>query len=316
MLDLASTLCSWIVRGQRAAVATLIAVDGSAPRTIGAAMALADNGDVIGSVSGGCVESELYDACADVLAGGPARVLEFGIGDEVFAPGLLCGGTIRVLVSSLDDLDEPGHHQLRRAAAGLPATLLLTASGAATGPGCADETLAELHHRPGAELILVGAVEYAVALCRLGAAAGFRVTVLDPRLVFTTKERFPDAHAVVCEWPARWLAERRWAPADALCVLSHDPKVDLPVLAAALGSPAGFVGAMGSRRTDERRRTALREAGVPADALARLRSPVGLDLGASTPEHTAIAVLAEIIAVTNAATAAPLSHLSGPIHRR
>lgn len=106
------------------------------------------------------------------------------------------------------------------------------------------------------------------------------------------------------------------APADALCVLSHDPKVDLPVLAAALVSPAGFVGAMGSRRTDERRRTALREAGVPADALARLRSPIGLDLGASTPEHTAIAVLAEIIAVTNAATAAPLSHLSGPIHRR
>jgi len=280
-------------------------------------MALADNGDVIGSVSGGCVESELYDACADVLAGGPARVLEFGIGDEVFAPD--CSAAEPSAYSSPLLPGRPRRARAPPAASGRGRPARDAAAdrlGRGDGPGCADETLAELHHRPGAELILVGAVEYAVALCRLGAAAGFRVTVLDPRLVFTTKERFPYAHAVVCEWPARWLADRLWAPADALCVLSHDPKVDLPVLAAALVSPAGFVGAMGSRRTDERRRTALREAGVPADALARLRSPIGLDLGASTPEHTAIAVLAEIIAVTNAATAAPLSHLSGPIHRR
>ena len=102
MLELAPILCAWLDRGHRVAVATLVAVEGSAPRTVGAAMALADDGSVVGSVSGGCVEGELYAACVEVLEGGPARILEFGVGDEVFEPGLTCGGTIRVLVSRLD----------------------------------------------------------------------------------------------------------------------------------------------------------------------------------------------------------------------
>jgi xanthine dehydrogenase accessory factor len=311
MLELASTLCAWTERGDQVAVATLVSSDGSAPRTVGAAMAVNSAGDVAGSISGGCVESELYEACCAVLAGGPARVLEFGIGDEVFEPGLTCGGTITVLVSAFAALDDSALHQVRRAAAGQAASLSLSASGAS----CTDEPLITLRSDPGPELLVVGAVEFAVALCSLGTAAGFRVTVCDPRPVFTTKERFPDAYAVVCDWPDRWLASRTWMPTDAVCVLSHDPKVDLPVLAAALASPAGFVGAMGSRRTHDRRVSSLRSLGVSASALSRLRSPIGLDIGASTPEHTAIAILAEVIGVTNGASGAALTGLEGPIHR-
>lgn len=310
VLDLAATLCTWTDLGLRVAVATLVDVDGSAPRTVGAAMAVASSGAVVGSISGGCVEAELYVACTEVIDGGPARVLEFGIGDEVFEPGLMCGGTITVLVSALDALDDSAFHQLRRAAAGQSASLAL----AADGTSCTDEPLVVLRADPGADLLVVGAVEFGVALCRIGAAAGFRVTVIDPRPVFATKERFGDAYAVVCDWPDRWLASRTWSPSDAVCVLSHDPRIDLPVLAAALGSPAGFVGAMGSRRTHEVRVAALRGLGVPEETLARLRSPIGLDLGASTPEQTAIAILAEVVAVTHGASGEPLTGRAGPIH--
>ncbi len=312
MLELATTLCAWLDDGRRVAVATLISVDGSAPRTVGAGMALADDGQVVGSVSGGCVEGELYTACSDVLDGGPARVLEFGIGDELFEPGLMCGGTIQVLVSALDSLDDTALHQLRRAAAGQPAALSLASDGTA----CTDSAVVTLRVEPGRELLVVGAVEYAVALCRLAVLSGFRVTVCDPRPVFATKERFPEAYAVVCDWPERWLRDREWSVEDAVCVLSHDPKVDLPALTLALRSPAGFVGAMGSRRTHDRRIAALRSAGLHDVELSRLRSPIGLDIGASTPEHTAIAILAEVIAMQTRSTGSPLSDRVGPIHTR
>lgn len=310
MLELAGTLCDWTDRGLDVAVATLVAVDGSAPRTVGAAMAVAATGEVVGSISGGCVESELHEACTEVLAGGSARVLSFGVGDEVFEPGLMCGGTITVLVSSLAALDDSGMHQVRRAAAGQSATLMLSA----TGTCCTDAPLVTLRVDPGAELLLIGAVEFAAALCRLGTAAGFRVTVCDPRPVFATKERFPDAYAVVCDWPDRWLDAREWSASDAVCVLSHDPKVDLPALTRSLASPAGFVGAMGSRRTHEVRMASLRGLGVPESSLGRLRSPIGLDIGSSTPEHTAIAILAEVIAAGNGATGTALTGTTGPIH--
>jgi xanthine dehydrogenase accessory factor len=310
MLELATPLCEWLDRGHRIAVATLVAVDGSAPRTVGAAMALADDGSVVGSVSGGCVEGELHAACVEVLGGGPARLLEFGVGDEVFEPGLTCGGTIRVLVSALDALDDTALHQLRRAAAGQSAMLVL----AEDGTTCTDSPVVTLRIDPGRELIVVGAVEHAVALCRLASSSGFRVTVCDPRPVFATKDRFPDAYAVVCDWPDRWLAHRTWGADDAVCVLSHDTKVDLPTLALALRSPASFVGAMGSRRTHERRVASLRSAGLDDDELARLRSPMGLDIGASTPEQTAISILAEVIAASNARTGVALTGLDGPIH--
>ncbi|MFS0886342.1 XdhC family protein [Aeromicrobium sp. 179-A 4D2 NHS] len=310
MLEIAATLRAWTAEGRRVAVATLIGVHGSAPRTVGAALAVDDTGRVAGSISGGCVESALVAECEEVLAGGPARRRRYGVGDWL-EPGLMCGGEIEVLVSDLAGLDAPAWHQVERAAAGLDASLDLDAEGRA----CAADPVVSLVHRRPRDLVVVGAVEFAVALCALGARAGFAVTVVDHRATFATKDRFPDATAVVVGASGPWLAARRWRPEDAVCVLGHDLERDTPAVVAALRGGAGFVGAMGSRATHERRLAALRDAGVTAGEVARLRSPIGLDLGGSTPEHTAIAILAEVLAVQHDASARPLSATSGPLHR-
>lgn len=310
MLEIATTVRRWAAEGRRVAVATLIGVDGSAPRAVGAALAVDDTGRVAGSISGGCVESALVAECEEVLAGGPARRRRYGIGDWL-EPGLMCGGTIEVLISDIGVLDEPAWHQVERAAAGLDATLSLDAEGR---PCTVDPVVTLSVGRPRA-LVVVGAVEFGVALCALAARAGFAVTVVDHRATFATKERFPDATAVVVDRPGPWLAARGWTADDAVCVLGHDLANDTPAILAALRGGAGYVGAMGSRATHERRVSALTDLGATADELARLRSPIGLDLGGSTPEHTAVAILAEILATGHGATGLPLSRTSGPLHR-
>lgn len=162
-------------------------------------------------------------------------------------------------------------------------------------------------------LVVVGAVEFSVALARLGTALGFAVTIVDPRDVFASAERFPDAEVVV-DWPDRYLARILVDARTAICVLSHDPRFDVPALRVALASAAGYVGAMGSRRTHDDRLHRLAEAGVPAAAIARLRSPIGLDLGGRTPDETALSILAEIVAVRHGATGRPHRELTGPVH--
>ncbi|MCD9153504.1 XdhC family protein [Aeromicrobium duanguangcaii] len=310
MLQIAATLRAWAAEGRRVAVATLIAVDGSAPRTIGAALAVDDTGRVAGSVSGGCVEADLVAECEQVLAGGPARRRRYGAGDWL-EPGLMCGGTVEVLISDVAALDDAAWHQVERAAAGLDATLSLDAEGRA----CADDPMVTLSVRRPRHLVVVGAVEFGAALCALGARAGFAVTVLDHRATFATKERFPDATAVVVGPPATGIAERGWVADDAICILGHDPGHDTPAILAALRGGAGYVGAMGSRATHERRVEALHDLGASTAEITRLRSPIGLDLGGSTPEHTAVAILAEILAVQHGTTARPLSATDGPLHR-
>ena len=162
-------------------------------------------------------------------------------------------------------------------------------------------------------LIVVGAVEFSVALSRLGSALGFAVTVVDPRDVFASAERFPAAEVVI-DWPDRYLSATRLDARTAVCVLSHDPRFDVPALRVALASPAGYVGAMGSRRTHDDRLRRLDEAGVAASDVARLRSPIGLDLGGRTPDETALSILAEIVAVRHGASGRPLSQRDGPVH--
>ena len=163
-------------------------------------------------------------------------------------------------------------------------------------------------------LIVFGAIDYAAAVATVGRFLGYRVTVCDARSAFATAERFPDADEVVVAWPHRYLARTSLDGRAAICVLTHDPKFDVPALVEALRSPAGYVGVMGSRRTDEDRRRRLREAGVDDAALARLRSPIGLSLGGRSPQETAIAIAAELVMVRNGASGRPLRETSGPIH--
>ncbi len=328
MLDQAAEICRRLDAGQRVAAATLVRVEGSAPRAVGASFVLGSDGTVAGSVSGGCVEADLVERCREVLDGGPAQVASYGVGDDLGEPGLMCGGTITVLVHEVSALPAGALHQVRRAAEGLDACVVLDADGgvctaevacpepADDGRAATAEPLVTLRTPAAQPLLVVGAGEHAVALTHLAAGCGYAVTVLDQRPLFATKERFPDAYAVVRDWPDRWLAAHPLTAAHAVVVLTHDQRVDVPTLATALASPARYVGAMGSRTTHVRRVEALRAAGVTGAALARLRSPIGLDLGGSTPEETALSILAEVVVTRHGATGRPLSTTTGPVHGR
>jgi len=167
---------------------------------------------------------------------------------------------------------------------------------------------------PAPRMLVFGAIDFAAAVARAGKFLGYRVTVCDARPVFATRRRFPDADEVVTDWPHRYLAGQHVDERTVICVLTHDPKFDVPLLEVALRTPAGYIGAMGSRRTHDDRLARLRDAGLSEDELARLRSPIGLDLGARTPEETAVAIAAELIQLRWGGSGQPLTLTTGRIH--
>jgi xanthine dehydrogenase accessory factor len=299
--DILDTLAAWDAEGLRAAWAIVVETERSTPREPGAALAVNERGDVAGSVTGGCVEPAVYEEARAVLAGEPARVVEYGIEDETaFEVGLPCGGTVRILVGPVD---YGVVRELRAAIADeRPVELEAGVSGArvvAAGERTEPELLDGVFHLPllpRPRMYVFGAVAHAAALAEAGRMLGYHVTVSDARARFVTSERIPQADELVVGWPDDVLRD---APVDertAICVLSHDRKVDVPALRAALASPAGYIGAMGSKRTTEARAAALREQGVGEEDLARIRAPIGLDIGSRTPAEVAVAVAAEIVA--------------------
>ncbi|MFD9029679.1 XdhC family protein [Streptomyces sp. NPDC059567] len=244
MRDVMDPLLSWWAEGRASALATVVATHASAPRRPGASMLVGPGGEAVGSVSGGCVESAVYESGQEALAGAPPVLQRYGVSD-----------------------------------------------------GDA----------------------FAAALARTGSLLGYRVTVCDARPVFATAARFPGAHEVVVAWPHRYLrAEAEAGRIDsrtALCVLTHDHKFDVPLLEVALRLPdVGYIGAMGSRRTHQDRWNRLTAAGLTEAELKRLSSPIGLDLGARTPEETAVSIAAEIIALKGGGSGLPLTDRPGAIH--
>lgn len=169
-------------------------------------------------------------------------------------------------------------------------------------------------YAPPAQMFVFGAIDFSAALVRVGKVLGYRVTVCDARPIFATKKRFPEADEVVVDWPHRWLEKQEVDQRTVIAVLTHDPKFDVPALKVALAGKAGYIGAMGSRRTHENRLERLREAGVSEEELKRLHSPIGLDLGARTPEETAISIAAEIVQARWGGTGKHLTDTDGPIH--
>jgi xanthine dehydrogenase accessory factor len=167
---------------------------------------------------------------------------------------------------------------------------------------------------PPPQMYVFGAIDFASAVAKVGKFMGYRVTVCDARPIFATRERFPTADEVVVAWPDEFLSGAEVGPRTAICVLTHDPKFDVPLLKAALETPAGYIGAMGSRRTHADRMERLREEGASEDQLSRISSPIGLDLGGRTPEETAIAIAAEIVALRTGKSGERLSETSGPVH--
>ena len=296
-------------------VATVVGIDGSSPRTLGTSMAW-DGESVIGSIAGGCVEGATVEIAERVLDDGRTRTVEFGVSDEAaLGVGLSCGGLLRIHLALLRPdaaADAATIAELRRAASGQSARVSLTAQGYRTDL-C--DALYLDSRTPPARMIIVGAMEYSTALSNAAQVLGYEVTVCDPRELFTTAARFPGAELAV-EWPPEYLERTVMDGRSVICLLSHDDRFDADALAVALRSPAGYVGAMGSRRTHAQRMDALRELGVEPEALARLHSPIGLDLGASTPEETAVSIIAEVLADRTAASRRPLSVLDGAIHAR
>lgn len=342
----------------------------SAPREPGASMLVCSDGSAVGSVSGGCVESAVYELATKTIANGDPNLARFGVSDEdAFEVGLTCGGIIDVFVervdtSSFPDLDRVsadvrlgrpvalatiiehpvgslvgrrlvirpdvvagnlGTPQLTRAVADGARALLSAGRSRSLSLGPAGESQGEqvrvfvASFAPPPRLIVFGAIDFASALATAGAFLGYRVTVCDARPVFATASRFPAADEVVVSWPHRYLAAEAVAgnldARTAVCVLTHDEKFDVPLLEVALRLPdVGFVGAMGSRRTHERRVTALENRGLPSAALARLSSPIGLDLGGRTPEETAISIVAELIAQKWGGSGRRLTDTSGSVH--
>jgi xanthine dehydrogenase accessory factor len=164
-------------------------------------------------------------------------------------------------------------------------------------------------------MLVFGAIDFAAAVARIGSFLGYRVTVCDARSTFATAKRFPDADEVVVAWPHRYLAETETDERTVVCVLTHDPKFDVPLLEIALRTPVAYIGAMGSRRTNDDRIARLRELGMTDDDLTRLHAPIGLDTGARTPEETAVSIAAEIVAARWGGSGAQLRQIDGPIHR-
>ncbi|MFI5673396.1 XdhC family protein [Streptomyces cellulosae] len=368
MLNIADTLHRWCRAARPFALATVVGVHGSAPLPVGTSVAVDEDGDAVGSISGGCVEGAVYELCRQVLhdRGAPQRA-RFGYSDDdAFAVGLTCGGELDVHVQRIDPTTQPHlSTALAEVVRGRPAAVAQVVEGpdnllgstlsvlgadraargrldggpadravadragallragrtarvdiGGEGHGCPERLSVLIHvHAAPPRLLVFGAVDFAAALSQAGRFLGHHVTVCDARPVFATTARFPHADEVVVDWPHRYLERTSVDERTAVCVLTHDAKFDIPLLRLALDLPVGYVGAMGSRRTHDERLRLLREEGVTDAQLTRLRSPIGLDLGARTPEETAVSITAEIIAHTNQGTGLPLTRITGPIHR-
>jgi len=322
---------AWRASGRKVALATVARTWGSSPRPAGSKLAVNDATEFVGSVSGGCIEGAVIQEALEVMETGASRVLEFGVSDETaWEVGLACGGKVEVFVEAvapetgrgiaralLDDLlaarrakravvlvtplDGSAHRLVAvgkpEAGAGEPlataAAQVARSDQAQVIDGAGGSVLLE-PHTPPLRLIIVGAVHVAQPLAEMAALAGFAVTIVDPRRAFATEARFP-GQALVVGWPDAAVTELAPDARTAVVTLTHDPKLDDPALIAALGSPAFYIGCLGSKKTHGARRTRLGERGIDAAALDRLHGPVGLAIGARTPAEIAVSVLAQII---------------------
>lgn len=303
----------WIRSGKRAALATVIETWGSAPRRVGAQMVVSSQGEMEGSVSGGCVEGAVVLEALEALEEGETKLLDYGVSDgDAFAVGLACGGNIRVLVEPVGEGGMPLatlEALVEARAARCPVAYEVALDGSRRkllGEGHADrfrtdrsgidedsQTFIAIQNPP-LRLIVVGAVHIAQALVPMAQIAGFDPFVVDPREAFGSQARFPDAR-VINDWPDAALNEVGVDTRTALVLLTHDPKLDDPALHVGLRSGAFYIGALGSKRTHAARVERLTEAGFDPHTIARINGPVGLDIGAAGPAEIAVSILAQMI---------------------
>ena len=304
----------WHRDGQGAAIATVIDTWGSAPRPVGSQLAVSGKGEMMGSVSGGCVEGAVVEEAMEALRDGKSRVLTFGVSDEeAFAVGLACGGTIRVLVEPvgkgiteemLSDLVEA-----RAARAAVAYVVNLTSWDRNLAPrggehedrfrsdrSGVDEDEFVCIHNPPLRMIVVGAVHIAQPLLMMARACGYDPVLVDPREAFGSSARFP-GEVILSEWPDDALAQVGLDARTAVVTLTHDPKLDDPAIRSALKAPVFYLGCLGSKKTHEKRVARLTEAGFSAAEIGRIHAPVGHDIGAKSPGEIAVSIMAQITQV-------------------
>ena len=373
MREVLDALLRWWRAGETVGMGTVVGTWRSAPRPPGAAMLVGPDDSAVGSVSGGCVESAVYQLAQEVVADGRPVLQRYGVSDnDAFAVGLTCGGILDVFVERVSQQTFP---ELGEVAADIEAgrpvavatvvehpdpervgrrLIIRPAEDSAVlgslGSDRADAAVADdvrgllaagktelltygpdgqrrgegmrvfaASYAPRPRMLVFGAIDFAAAVAHVGGFLGYQVTVCDARAVFATRSRFPAADEVIVDWPHRYLAAEAEAGRidgrTVICVLTHDPKFDVPLLEIALRLPeVGYIGAMGSRKTHEERLDRLREAGLTESELDRLASPIGLDLGARTPEETAVSIAAEIVGQHWGGHGSRLSELTGRIH--
>jgi xanthine dehydrogenase accessory factor len=338
MSEIGPDLERWRAAGEQVALATVVGARRSAPRPIGSKLGVTSSGELAGSVSGGCVENDVYGVAQEILGGAPPRLVTYGITDEeAFEVGLSCGGEIDVFVDRADQelLDRID----AIVADGRRAVLLTVLEGDDAGAkrlveedeahDLSRELIREGKSRvveqdrqklfaevfgPPPRLVVFGAIDTAEALCHAAKAIGWRTVVADPRTRFATEDRVPSADELLPLWPDEALAQLRPDFDTAVVVLTHEDRFDVPALQGALAAEAFYIGALGSRRNQETRRERLLQAGVSEDELARIVGPCGLDIGASSPAETAYSILAEILAVRAGREGGPLRESKGRIH--
>jgi xanthine dehydrogenase accessory factor len=309
----------WHRQGKGAALATVVETWGSAPRQAGSQLAISGDGEMLGSVSGGCVEGAVVTEALDALQDRKSRILTFGVSDETaFAAGLACGGTIRVLVEPVGEgaeaLPEPILADLVQARAAPRALALVTRTDSWTrdlkAPGedpAADARLKSDRsgmeedgrfiavHNPPLRLIVIGAVHIAQPLLTIARTCGYAPTLIDPRAAFGSTDRFP-GETILDDWPDEALEALAPDARTAIVTLTHDPKLDDPAIRVALRSDAFYLGCLGSKKTHAKRVDRLAEAGLTPDQIAKIHAPVGLDIGAKTPAEIAVSIMAQITA--------------------
>src|SRR5262252_6075010 len=366
--DILGQIEKWWDAGETFGLATVVRTFHSAPREPGAALAVSAGGEVIGSVSGGCVEGAVYELAQQVCESGQPVLQRYGVSDDAaLSVGLTCGGTIDIFVEPVSKelfpqlgdvaaaisagqpvgvatvIAGPGRVGARRIIGGQAAPAAAAGTLAAgerldqavddDARGMLAQGLTGVRHygehgerrldelsvfvqsfTPPPRMLVFGAIDFAAAVARAGKFLGYHVTVCDARPVFATQARFPDADEVVVDWPHRYLAQTPIDTRTVICVLTHDPKFDVPVLEVALRPPAGYIGAVGSRRTHGGRLARRREAVLMKNELAPPRSSIALDLEAPTPEETAVSVAAELIQLRWGGSGQPLTGTTGRIH--
>lgn len=317
---------AWRDAGENVVTATVVNVQGSAPRPVGARLAVNKDGDMAGSVSGGCVESAVVISALEVMESGTGRLEHFGISDEMaWDVGLSCGGMIDVWIQPLEResaIDEARARQKAGESVALITWLdgsgkqLVTADFAWEQSGLVDwdgsQVYVELFPTV-KQLVIFGAVHTAQPLSRYAQDLGFEVTIVDARKALATQDRFPNVERILAVWPDVAYEQLTITDSTWIAILSHDPKFDEPAILGALATDAAYIGTVGSRKTNEDRRERLREAGVSDEQLDRLHGPIGLNIGGKSPEEMAISILAEMIAIEHGRDGVMLKSASGSI---